>query len=76
MRKLEQLPALWTFEIADGWKVCVKIACDVDNSQYFKFSYYHGGIVNYSTFWGIYYCVYLDNEFKYATCNPTSFYKY
>ena len=54
----------------------MKIAYDVDNSQYFSFSYSHGGIVSYSSFWGIYYCVYLDNEFKYAVCDPAFHIRY
>lgn len=72
IRKLDEAPTLWKFDIADGWDVRVKIASDVDNMQYFQFGSTHGGIVNYITEWSIYYCVYLDDHFKYASCS-TSF---
>lgn len=68
VKKLDETPTLWKFDIADGWDVRVKIASDVDNMQYFQFGSTHGGIVNYITEWSIYYCVYLNNKFRYASC--------
>ncbi|WP_432649475.1 hypothetical protein [Huintestinicola sp.] len=68
VKKLDETPTLRKFDIADGWDVRVKIASDVDNMQFFKFGEIHGGIVDYITMWSIYYCVYLNNKFKYATC--------
>lgn len=68
VKKLDAAPSLWNFEISDGWEVRVKIASDVDNMQFFQFGSNHGGIVNYITQWSIYYCVYLNDDFKYASC--------
>ena len=76
VEKLDKTPTLCTVDIADGWNIRVKIAYDVDNAQYFSFGTTHGGIVDYYTYWGIYYCVYLNNDFKYASCNPTFYAKY
>lgn len=73
IKKLMDKPTLWRFDIADGWNVRVKIASDVDNMQYFQFGNTHGGIVNYMTQWSIYYCVYLNDKFKFASCD-TVFY--
>lgn len=76
IKKLELLSALWTFEIADGWNVRVKIASDVDNAQYFIFGKTHGGIIEYYSMWSIYFCVYLNEDFKFASCYTTFKTKY
>ncbi|MGN1105567.1 MAG: hypothetical protein ACI4RH_02875 [Huintestinicola sp.] len=73
VRKLDAAPSLWNFEISDGWEVRVKIASDVDNMQFFQFGTTHGGIVNYITEWSIYFCVYQNGKFRYASCS-TNFY--
>lgn len=70
IKKLDEAPTLWKFDIADGWDVRVKIASDVDNMQFFKFGETHGGIVDHITMWSIYYCVYMNGKFRYASCSP------
>lgn len=32
VKKLDEAPTLWKFDIADGWDVRVKIASDVDTA--------------------------------------------
>ncbi len=61
---------------SDVWNIRIKIADDIDNMQYFQFGNTHGGIVNYITMWTLYYCVYLNDEFKYATCQNPFYMKY
>lgn len=69
VKKLEAAPTLWRFDIAEGWNVRVKIASDVDNMQYYSFGITHGGIVDNITQWSIYYCVYLNDDLKFASCD-------
>lgn len=76
VKKLEACPSIWKVDIGDGWNVRIKIASDIDNSQYFQFGNTHGGIVNYITHWTLYFCVYLNDEFKYATCQNPFYMKY
>lgn len=76
IKKLDALVPLWVIGIADGWNVRIKIASDIDNSQFFQFGNTHGGIVNYITHWTLYFCVYLNDEFKYATCQNPFYMKY
>lgn len=76
IKQLDALAPLCVVGIADGWNVRVKIASDIDNMQYFQFGNTHGGIVNYITMWTLYYCVYLNDEFKYATCQNPFYMKY
>ena len=74
--KLDALGSLCQINIDDEWSVRIKIASDIDNMQYFQFGSTHGGIVNYITMWTLYYCVYLNDEFKYATCQNPFYMKY
>ncbi|WP_455528449.1 hypothetical protein [Huintestinicola sp.] len=76
VKMLDKLETLYKININDEWNVRVKIASDIDNMQYFQFGNTHGGIVNYITQWTMYYCVYLNDEFKYATCNNPFWTKY
>lgn len=76
VKMLDRLETLYKININDEWNVRVKIASDIDNMQYFQFGNTHGGIVNYITQWTMYYCVYLNDEFKYATCNNPFWTKY
>ncbi len=76
VKMLDELETLYKININDEWNVRVKIASDIDNMQYFQFGNTHGGIVNYITQWTMYYCVYLNDEFKYATCNNPFWTKY
>ncbi|MGN0637706.1 MAG: hypothetical protein ACI4J0_05000 [Huintestinicola sp.] len=74
--KLERTPDLWTFDIAEGWEVRVKLAYDVDNMQFFSFGPTHGGIIDYVSFWSLYYCIYKDGSFRYASCDANFLPKY
>lgn len=76
VKMLDELETLYKININDEWNVRVKIASDIDNMQYFQFGNTHGGLVNYITQWTMYYCVYLNDEFKYATCNNPFWTKY
>ena len=76
IKQLDALAPLCVVGVADGWNIRVKIASDIDNMQYFQFGNTHGGLVNYITQWTMYYCVYLNDEFKYATCNNPFWTKY
>lgn len=76
VKMLDRLETLYKININDEWNVRVKIASDIDNMQYFQFGNTHGGLVNYITQWTMYYCVYLNDEFKYATCNNPFWTKY
>ncbi|MDD6992336.1 MAG: hypothetical protein PUI48_11010 [Oscillospiraceae bacterium] len=76
VRKLDETPTLWQFDVGEGWNVRVKIAYDVDHLQFFQFGFQHGGIVNYTEQWSIYYCVYLNDSFVYASCQAPFFTKY
>lgn len=76
VKMLDELETLYKININDEWNVRVKIASDIDNMQYFQFGNTHGGIVNYITMWTLYYCVYLNDEFKYATCQNPFYMKY
>ena len=76
VKMLDELEYLYKVDIGEGWNVRIKIADDIDNMQYFQFGSTHGGIVNYVTQWTLYYCVYLNDEFKYATCQNPFFTKY
>ena len=76
VKMLDELETLYKININDEWNVRVKIASDIDNMQYFQFGNTHGGLVNYITQWTMYYCVYLNDEFKYATCQNPFYMKY
>ena len=76
IKKLDELEELCKIKIDEEWNIRVKIASDIDNMQYFQFGNTHGGLVNYITQWTMYYCVYLNDEFKYATCNNPFWTKY
>lgn len=76
VKMLDELEYLYKVDIGEGWNVRIKIADDIDNMQYFQFGNTHGGIVNYITMWSLYYCVYLNDEFKYATCQNPFYMKY
>lgn len=81
IKKLDELVPLSVIGIpnmgkSDVWNIRIKIADDIDNMQYFQFGNTHGGIVNYITMWTLYYCVYLNDEFKYATCQNPFYMKY
>lgn len=76
VKMLDELDCLYKIDIGEGWNVRIKIADDIDNMQYFQFGNTHGGIVNYITMWSLYYCVYLNDEFKYATCQNPFYMKY
>ena len=74
--KLDALGSLCQINIDDEWSVRIKIASDIDNSQFFQFGNTHGGIVNYITHWTLYYCVYHNDKFRYATCQNPFYMKY
>ena len=76
IKQLDALAPLCVVGVADGWNIRVKIASDIDNMQCFQFGNTHGGLVNYITMWTLYYCVYLNDEFKYATCQNPFYMKY
>ena len=76
IKMLDELEYLYKIDIGEGWNVRIKIADDIDNMQYFQFGNTHGGLVNYITMWTLYYCVYLNDEFKYATCQNPFYMKY
>lgn len=68
IKKLIESPTLWQFDIADGWNVRVKISADIDDSQYIDFGTRHGGIFHHYILANYYFCVYLDDDLKYASC--------
>ncbi len=74
--KLNALDSLCQINIDDEWSVRIKIASDIDNMQYFQFGSTHGGIVNYITMWTLYYCIYQNDKFRYATCQNPFYMKY
>ncbi len=74
--KLDALGSLCQINIDDEWSVRIKIASDIDNMQYFQFGSTHGGIVNYITMWTLYYCIYQNDKFRYATCQNPFYMKY
>lgn len=81
IKKLDELVPLSVIGIpnmgkSDVWNIRIKIASDIDNAQYFNFAPNHGGIGDYITMWTLYYCVYLNNEFKFATCRNPFYRKY
>ena len=76
IKKLDELDHLYKLDIGEGWDIRIKIADDIDNAQYFNFAQNHGGIGDYITMWTLYYCVYLNDEFKYATCENPFYKKY
>ena len=81
IKKLDELAPLRVIGIpnmgkSDVWNIRIKIASDIDNAQYFNFAPSHGGIGDYITMWTLYYCVYLNDEFKFATCHNPFYRKY
>lgn len=76
VKMLDELEYLYKVDIGEGWNVRIKIADDIDNMQYFNFAPNHGGIGDYITMWTLYYCVYLNDEFKFATCRNPFYRKY
>ena len=76
IKKLDALEELYKIDIGEGWDIRIKIADDIDNAQCLYFAENHGGIGDYITMWTLYYCVYLNDEFKYATCENPFYKKY
>lgn len=76
VKKLEALEALWTGDIEDGWNIRVKIASDIDNDRLYKFGSTHHSIYDYNECEAIYYCVYLNDSFKYAVCRNMGYFAY
>ena len=81
IKKLDELVPLSVIGIpnmgkSDVWNIRIKIASDIDNMQYLCFAPNHGGIGDYITMWTLYYCVYLNDEFKFATCRNPFYRKY
>ena len=76
VKMLDELNCLYKIDIGEGWDIRIKIADDIDNAQYLCFAPNHGGIGDYITMWTLYYCVYLNDEFKYATCENPFYKKY
>ncbi len=76
IKKLDALEELYKIDIGEGWDIRIKIADDIDNAQCLYFAENHGGIGDYITMWTLYYCVYLNDEFKYATCENPFYTKY
>ena len=76
IKKLDALEELYKIDIGEGWDIRIKIADDIDNMQYLCFAPNHGGIGDYITMWTLYYCVYLNDEFKFATCHNPFYRKY
>ena len=69
-------PPLWVCGIEDGWNIRVKFASDIDNARVYKFGDRHHGIQHYSEWWTIYYCVYHNDDFKFAACKNPFYMKY
>lgn len=76
IKKLDVLEPLYRLDIGGGWNIRIKIASDIDNVQYFRFGKTHGGLVTNIKMWTLYYCVYLNDDFKYATCHNPYYTKY
>ena len=76
VKMLDELESLCRIDIGDGWNVRIKVSADIDSSMYFQFGSTHGGIVNYLTFWALYYCVYQNDVFKYAACQKPFYTKH
>lgn len=69
IKKLDALEPLYTIDVGEGWSVRIKISADIDSIQRSRFSSSNGRLRNYTTEYSLYYCVYLNDEFKYATCH-------
>lgn len=66
IEKLKALPEVWRFDIADGWNVRVKISADIDATCMMKFNTTTRQPSEYAYYYTIYYCVYQNDDFKYA----------
>ena len=65
-QKLDDAVEYYRINIDDYWNIRIKLASDVDNSQASAFNPLNGGYDYYVTFWNLYYCVYLNDNFMYA----------
>lgn len=66
IEKLKAIPEVWRFDIADGWNVRVKISADIDATCYMKFNTTTHQPSEYAYYYTIYYCVYQNDDFKFA----------
>lgn len=66
VQKLDDAVEYYRINIDDYWNIRIKIASDVDNSQASSFNPLNGGYDYFVTFWNIYHCVYLNDNFMYA----------
>ena len=66
IEKLKTLPEVYRFNIADGWNVRVKISADIDATCYMTFNTTTHQPSKYAYYYAIYYCVYQNDDFKYA----------
>ena len=76
VKRLDNTPTLWNFNISDEWDIRVKITYDVDHNQYFVLYDSENVVKDYIQFFDIYYCVYYKNKFKYAIANANFGQKY
>lgn len=69
-------PPMRVCSIADGWNIRIKAASDIDNARSYHFGTIHHNIQHYTEWWSLYYCVYYNDEFRYAVCNNPFLWKY